>query len=85
MHRRPGGPGAPGRRRSRTAAEHATHTARTEAEMDAAALAELHHARAATERVRQAAIAARAAGVSVRRTADIGEMSVDSVTRWTKR
>ncbi|MEU4547567.1 hypothetical protein [Nonomuraea dietziae] len=53
--------------------------------MDAAALAELHHARAATERVRQAAIAARAAGVSVRRAADIGEMSVDSVTRWTKR
>ncbi|MBG0819073.1 hypothetical protein [Planomonospora sp. ID82291] len=38
---------------------------------------------AATEQVRVAVLAARAAGITVRRTAELGGVSVDTVNRWT--
>ena len=39
----------------------------------------------ATEAVRLAVIEARAAGVTVRRTAEVGQVAPDTVQRWTTR
>ncbi|WP_189240661.1 hypothetical protein [Planomonospora parontospora] len=51
-----------------------------EAERRTRAQAELA---AATEQVRVAVLAARAAGITVRRTAELGGVSIDTVNRWT--